>query len=262
MVDLYSEIKPRVILAAGGNPTGIILFPDNSRRREYEQMAKYFMLRDSRLEQFGFLEGVRSFYMSGGEFSGNGARAAAWVIFKLTNNTEGEFFMSGLKEPVEYRVLKEDFVRCAFPSMKLNSKKIDLKREKIKGTLVSMDGITHFIFDPKVEFRNDSKYYKKVHANITQLLNLQSKPAVGVIWQKQVGLEIKIDPIVWVKAIKSFFYETACGSGSLAVLLANDQKNLSVIQPSGKIIEAAQEGEIYFLASEVSEAVTKGLSNS
>ncbi len=254
MDDLYSEIKPRVILAAGGNPTGIIQFPDNSRRREYEQIAKYFMLCDSRLEQFGFLEGQSSFYMSGGEFSGNGARAAAWLIFKLTNEKNGKFTMSGLAKPVEYSVLDNGLVRCVFPGMALNSKKVLLADNSVNGTLVDMDGITHFVFDTKTEFRNSPEYYKKIHTEIVKSLGLQDKPAVGVIWQKKMAGGIGIDPIVWVKAINSFFYETACGSGSLAVLAADGNDNLPVIQPSGKTIEASKINGQYSLASEVTEA--------
>lgn len=254
MDDLYSKITPRVILAAGGNPTGIIQFPNSSRRREYEQIAKYFMVRDSRLEQFGFLEGTDSFYMSGGEFSGNGARAAAWLISILTNQKSGKFIMSGLAKPVEYSILDNGIVRCVFPGMALDSKKVQLADNSANGTLIDMDGIVHFVFDAQIEFSSNPEIYKKIHADIVKSLGLQDKPAVGVIWQKKLASGVKIDPIVWVKAINSFFYETACGSGSLAVLAADGNDNLSVIQPSGKTIEASKINGEYSLASEVAEA--------
>jgi diaminopimelate epimerase len=252
MINSGLKIKYRVFLTAGGNPTGIIQFPDNSKRLEYPKIARYFMSRDSRLEQFGFLEGQNNFYMSGGEFSGNGAAAAAWLIYKTTKNPLGGFSMSGLKKPVSYKIFDNKRVQCEFFDSQLKSRKVVIDNE-IKGVLIEMDGIRHFVLDSKFKFINNQNYYKTLYKKIIQKLNLDQKSAVGVIWQRRTGREIKIDPIVRVKDIDSFFYETACGSGSLAVLIANGRKNLSVIQPSGKNILASKTNNHYSLTSEIIE---------
>jgi len=45
-------------------------------------------------------------------------------------------------------------------------------------------------------------------------------------------------PIVWVKEIDTFFYETACGSGTVAVCAYCDENEITVLQPSGYEIKA------------------------
>ena len=252
MVDPISTIKYQTILAAGGNPTGIVRFSDSSRRAEYAGIANYFMSQNPQLEQFGFLEGTDSFYMSGGEFSGNGARAAAWLIYKLTGNKFGIFTNSGLTKPVNYSILSNGDVQCDFYGLQLQSKEITFK-DGLGGKLVDLGGIIHFVFDPKIEFINEPGYYKATHSRIIKELDLEHRPAVGVIWQETDGKQIRINPIVWVRDINSFFYETACGSGTLAVLEASGLNNLSVIQPSGKEIQAFKNNGIYSLVSEVTE---------
>lgn len=254
MFNLDEKTKYRVFLAAGGNPTGIVQFPDNSRRSEYAQIAMRVMSKDPRLEQFGFLEGTGSFYMSGGEFSGNGARAAAWLIYKTTGKTTGSFTMSGLTKPVNYKILENGDVQCEFLGLQLQPKVVTLNDGNI-GTLVDLGGIVHFVFDPSVEFNNEPNYYESVHRKIVGELRLAQKPAVGVVWQKKTEAGIRINPIVWVKDINSFFYETSCGSGALAVLAASGEDNLSIIQPSGKAIQVAKINDnSYSLASEIAKA--------
>ena len=63
---------------------------------------------------------------------------------------------------------------------------------------------------------------------------------------------LKINPIVWVKAIDTLFYETACGSGTTAVcmveaFLKKQNQKIDVLQPSGLVITASiinEEGHI------------------
>jgi ribosomal protein S18 acetylase RimI-like enzyme len=55
----------------------------------------------------------------------------------------------------------------------------------------------------------------------------------------------EIAPVVWVKSIDTLFYETACGSGTIALTQAlalrenTAIENLAVIQPTGRIINAS-----------------------
>lgn len=240
------------IEAAGGNPTGIVQFSNINHRSEYIKIASRLMPQDLRLEQFGFLEGLNSFYMSGGEFSGNGARAAAWLIYKLTNKTSGSFVMSGITNPVKYKIFPKNIVECEFPDLVIKVSPIELKNG-YKGILVDMGGIVHFVLDMSIKFVSKEKYYKKIHKEIFQELQLEHLPATGVIWQQQEFKNITVHPIVRVRDANSFFYETSCGSGSLAVLMASGKQSLTVIQPSGKGIYTEKTVGGFILRSEVKE---------
>jgi len=66
--------------------------------------------------------------------------------------------------------------------------------------------------------------------------------ANGVMFMQRTSDTIKIHPVVWVKNTDTLFYETACGSGSIAVGVAisnilNKDVCLSLLQPSGKYID-------------------------
>ena len=45
---------------------------------------------------------------------------------------------------------------------------------------------------------------------------------------------VYIEPVVWVRAIDTFFHETSCGSGSIAVAASTGQQE--IVQPSGETI--------------------------
>jgi ribosomal protein S18 acetylase RimI-like enzyme len=79
--------------------------------------------------------------------------------------------------------------------------------------------------------------------------NLGSYPAAGVIFLENAENGIKIHPCVTVPGISSY-YETACGSGTIAVGLvqcfkskASSNVKMSLIQPSNQVIKAIIEGE-------------------
>ena len=68
--------------------------------------------------------------------------------------------------------------------------------------------------------------------------NIQTtEKAIGIMLLENVLDKIKINPVVWVKDIDTVFYETACGSGSLATAIYNyyncKEEMLEIIQPSG-----------------------------
>lgn len=248
------KLDCRVILAAGGNPTGIVLFDDDSNRGQYAEIAKGFMAEDSSIEQFGFLEGTKHFQMSGGEFCGNAARASAFIIAEKTGETSGQFTMSGFDGIVNYTILDSGEVRCTFPGLPMDLEVKHLSNG-LNGSLVDLGGIIHFVVSSDFAFSDNEEWYKKIHSEVVEELGLSSRGAVGVIWQSGSGKNIRIDPVVWVRDIDSFFYETACGSGTLAALAASSLDLLSVVQPSGEAILAGKDGDTYILQSNISEVL-------
>ena len=272
-----------VIYAANGNPTGIMCMPDASRRSEYADIAKECMKNDPRIEQFGFLEvndnflktaeefGVNAaiaaalvaeeigqpsngpyFQMSGGEFCGNAARAVALLIAELSGRVNGSFTMSGFVGPVSYQVFPGNVVQCSFDNFRVEVKEV--VTTGMKATLVDMGGIVHVVLPTDVPFVNKREVYEPAHKRIVRELNLEDRLAVGVIWRRETESGTAIYPVVWVKEIGSFFYETACGSGTLATLLVGEVNSQEILQPSGCSIYAEKIGERLILRSQMSYA--------
>jgi len=108
--------------------------------------------------------------------------------------------------------------------------------------LVKLDGICQIIMNEK-----DSKEYinllKKNENKIKQILKelmlsiKTNEKAIGIMLIEKQDNNIKINPIVWVKTVDTLYYETACGSGSLAYAIynytQNGDKRVDLVQPSG-----------------------------
>ena len=232
---MSTGLQHDVVLAAGGNPTGVICYDDKSHRSEYPDIAKQVMAGDSSIEQFGFLEGTTHFQMSGGEFCGNAARVAAFLLAEKTGQMQGTFTISGFTGTVEYAV-DGDTVRCTFPHYQFTTKQVNVLG--VEATFVDLGGIVHVVLPPSVTFRDDKSYYEAAHNEVVDQLQLRDKAAVGVIWQEMKGDDVSIHPVVWVRDINSFFYETSCGSGTLATLITHQAPTLNIIQPTGQAILA------------------------
>jgi ribosomal protein S18 acetylase RimI-like enzyme len=108
-----------------------------------------------------------------------------------------------------------------------------------------LEGITQVIAQ-KPKNINQPETIKKLGMEILNQLDLTNNPqvpAAGVMFIDQKEQQIIADPVVWVRDIKTCFYETACGSGTAAVGLyltrmsGSKQGSYSVRQPSGMIIE-------------------------
>ena len=72
---------------------------------------------------------------------------------------------------------------------------------------------------------------------------------MGVIWIERFSKEVRMHPVVWVKDVDTFFYEQSCGSGTIAVSKVTGIP--SVVQPTGKKIEAEITSEAIILKSEM-----------
>ena len=224
-----------VITAAGGNATAIKVLADKKNRLYYSAFGSELIknYEAQKVEQSGFLIlSQNRFEMSGGEFCGNAARAAALLLSKINRKENVNFTMSGFNGLVKSKVKKlseSDYeVNCFFSGMRPILTKKNLNQPV---TVVDLGGIVHVIIE--AEFPKDN--FKEKHLEISRALNLRDREAVGVIWISKNKVGVKIDPLVWVREIDSFFYESACGSGSIATACVMGSKK--IIQPSGGVIE-------------------------
>lgn len=238
-------------MSPGGNSTILVLDAvAKELRAEYARtlMSEHHL----QAEQVGYLDltacPVR-LDMMGGEFCGNACRAAAAVMVREgTGLTErdgelhGLISVSGVEHPLALRVVNGKNELVCWVEMPLaqadTQVRADDVAERAPGvSVVCLPGITHLCLDESVHpFPAD---YTGRAAQLRRDHNLDAA-AVGCVWYR-TGSLCRIKPVVWVRATDSTYYETGCGSGSLAVALCQSRgKNLPldlrIVQPSGSEI--------------------------
>lgn len=232
-------MKTFVITAAGGNPTAIKEIQIDLNREEYERFGNKLMdeTKNYGVEQAGFLihkdKSISHFEMSGGEFCGNAARSASVVLSLLENKEDVSFSMSGFANIVSSTVKKKSnnkfYVTCKFPNFDIKITDVDVNC--VSGKLVDLGGIVHFVIEGVLPLE-----YEKLHKKITKDLGLDNRDAVGVVWFQKKDNYLEINPVVWVRSINTFFKETSCGSGTIAVSAVTGASEIR--QPSGGVIKA------------------------
>ena len=222
------------ISAAGGNVTAIRVLKDPLDRVGYERDGTTLLneFASQGAEQAGFLiPASHHFEMSGGEFCGNATRAAAVIFHKLSGEGSVRFTVSGFAREVTATVesvSQSTFnVQCVFPGMAAEPRQVTIGAQV--ATIVDLGGIVHVIVDGQLP-----EDYEQQHRKIMTALKLQNRDAVGVIWVRRSDGRVYIEPVVWVRAIDTFFHETSCGSGSIAVAASTGQQE--IVQPSGETI--------------------------
>lgn len=242
-----------LITAAGGNGTAIQILQEPLRRSEYELQGKALgeKMESDGAEQAGFLVlSTSHFEMAGGEFCGNASRAAAILLSEADKTKEVSFTMSGFSGKVHALVERHSDklynVRCEFPGMPTDTVKTQLSDGQ-QVSIVDLGGIVHVVIE--AVFPESPEAYESAHRAITQEFNLGDRDAVGVVWFTRNGDAINMHPVVWVRAVDTFFYETSCGSGTIAVGKVSGVT--SIVQPTGKTISAEIKEDVVILESEM-----------
>ncbi len=239
-IRMKAKLSRYIITAAGGNPTAIRIL-DHTRSSDWYAEQGTILMKDTAMlgvEQAGFLiPERRRFEMSGGEFCGNAARSAALLLSRFSSDEMGTFQMSGYEGDVHFFVRWERetaaTVTCDFDRLP-----IDIRREKTANgniQIVDLGGIIHIVIEGALP-----SDYETQHRTLTRRFGLSDRGAVGVCWAERSVGRITLHPVVWVKAIDSFFYETSCGSGSIAASVVTCTSKIT--QPSGETIEVKREG--------------------
>lgn len=236
-----------IIAAAGGNPTAIRILTRAESSGWYTKEGATLMAENVPLgvEQAGFLiPKERRFEMSGGEFCGNAARSAALLLSRFSGDEAGAFQMSGYEGDVRFFVRWESktaaTVTCDFDRLP-----IKIRRERTTDgeiQIVDLGGIVHVAIEGALPSDHEAQ-----HRTLTRRFGLMDRGAVGVCWVERANDRVTLHPVVWVKAIDSFFYETSCGSGSIAAAAVTGMNEIT--QPSGEAIEVQREGNKVSLQS-------------
>jgi diaminopimelate epimerase len=201
------------------------------------------------VEQAGFIvTSTNHFEMSGNEFCGNGTRAAGLLFSRLSNNTQRwSFSISGHGEEVSVEIddptSQTPCITGTFPNLSATAEPIEISGVD-RAEIVDMGGIVHVIIYGKLP-----EDYKAEHVRICTELGLTQRGAVGVDWIEVEGDTVTMHPVVWVRDINSYFYESACGSGSISVAEATGIP--SVIQPSGQVIVVTKDANSLSISSKM-----------
>lgn len=207
-----------LISAAGGNETAIQVIEETQTTEWYAKKGTEIGAKYENLgaEQSGFLvKSMNHFQMAGGEFCGNATRAVAILFSRLLNRPDTQYTVSGFDGVVSSHVESNGhdngyIVESIFLDMPIITEEVVANGKE--AIIVDLGGIVHVVIQGTIP-----EDYEKIHRQIVTELNLSQRDAVGVIWYTKTESHATIHPVVWVRGIDSFFYETSCGSGSIAV---------------------------------------------
>ncbi len=229
------------LLSPGGNNTALVngIIKNPILRKSINDAI---LKAEPTAEQVGFINNGKNdkykLLMAGEEFCGNSVRSAAFIFLKGKSG-EIKIRASGALKKMSAGI---DNQMNAWAQMPAPSKDTILEKKGL--TIIKMEGITHVIVknSKKTTSSENLKTYAKTLLHSLNLL--KTVPASGVLFINKKNKIIELEPIVWVRDIKTFFYETACGSGTTAVGLLEAMKigrsvSVPVRQPSGKIINAS-----------------------
>lgn len=230
----------KLVTAAGGNGTAIEIINQPLSRQDYESRGKALEADFESLdaEQAGFLVlDENHFEMAGGEFCGNATRSAAVLLHQFHGTENMSFTVSGFDGTVNASVKSLTdttyFVEAEFPGMQAKMEEVTLE-DGSPASIVDLGGIVHVVIEGKFPLVEDE--YSAAHREIMARFNLGARDAVGVVWYEKSADAIIMHPVVWVRAVDTFYYESSCGSGTIAVGRVTGVP--SIIQPSGMPISA------------------------
>jgi len=235
------------------------------------------------IEQVGFVGEDNKGYrleMAGGEFCGNAMRCAAnYFLGNKIGNIEIRTSMGSGEPPKLLKAgVKEIGKAWTEISCCGNIQKFVSVAADTDFFLVDLGGIVHLVILPnksepflrrarsekslegwtnsfgkdeakkaaaEESFKNEIKPIAK---KLMDEHSLTERDACGVMLLEEISNGLKMHPCVFVKGREEVVYETACGSGSIAVAMADaflrkDSVKKPVVQPSESIIDAVVEIE-------------------
>ena len=236
-------------ISPGGNDTAIVW--DKLSRDKYVDIARDIQLGYPNIEQVMFAEydNTKNLYrgqMAGGEYCGNATRALGYLIAG-GKDAVVELDVSGA-DGFQTVIIKDGMAKTSVPI--LSSEPVIVNEDG--EFFVQLGGISHLVsFRSQKSFeligKLDSVEKRREYIfNILSNNMMASSPAIGVMLvdngdRNSMGL----DPYVFVRKTGTLYNETACGSGTAAVAMAeaymkgNGIDSISLVQPSGMIITSS-----------------------
>ena len=234
-----------------GNPTALVMGIENDPNRRKEINDEIMKLYNDFVEQVGFVNtdiNNTELMMAGGEFCGNATRSA--VKYYL-NDKKGNLSMkvSGVPERLNTGMDEYGNAWVDMPVIK-GAYENSVRRVDDNTAIVRMYGITHVVMESgDVNSKYSKEELKQYAYGILESLDLLKEDAAGVMFVNRLDdVNIEIAPVVFVRAINTLFYETACGSGTTAVGVYESARlktgiDTNILQPSGNTINVKTEAD-------------------
>jgi diaminopimelate epimerase len=236
------------LYSPGGNPT--LLIEDLKRQiLELErQKICQKLLKTGECEQVAFIEqtkaGLFKCQMMGNELCINALRSVGAWVYQTRKRTKFKLASSGTSDLFQITITPTDQNN---PDVEIKIP-LNYKLTKLSNTitLIELNGIAHFL---SPNLNPTESQLKKL---IQKYPITKTFPAVGLInYQQKNEITYKITPLIFVKETNSYILETACGSGSIAVLLNQNKAKLNIIQPSKSIYKLRKNQQYIWLSSKV-----------
>lgn len=216
---------PCHILSPGGNTTALI----DAACTESELRVASSSLRATHpeVEQVGSIDLALSdpqLKMAGGELCINATRSAALLWSKRHSKETFAIEVSGFVGKISATV-KGEYVELEIPDTVIIE-----KANVPEGVLIDLQGIRFVVVRDVINQEVRDELMKKYSDTV---------PAMGVLFVREEGEAIVIDPWIRVQSTGVYINETACGSGSIAACIATGKSSgqFRVMQPSGAIYD-------------------------
>ena len=226
----------------GGNTT-IFLPQGGLSDAGQAQLARQALVADMLGgEQAGFVDMENhSLRMAGGEFCCNATRAFGALLALEKGGQDGPLRVqcSGWPSPVELDVMGA--APCYTVTATLDLPKSVDAASVGDVVLVRLPGVAHVLLNGAqyaAPARGDMARATDIIERLSAELGLGKVPCVGTIWWNARGEQIDMTPLVHVRAVNTTFFESACGSGALALglwlaKLDGGNGSFCIGQPSG-----------------------------
>lgn len=228
------------LYSPGGNDTALVEF-DAADKALKETINNNILSQYKSIEQVGFVyekDGQYHLEMAGGEFCGNASRCAAYHFLKGRNGNIKLNVSPGIV--IDAGVPEKGKANAQIPLLPEGITPAELEQNVYS---VKLDGISFLIANNIniSDFPDDRSFINKAKEYIDRYSS-GSEPAFGVVFAEKLLGNTVIHPVIYVRAIDTLYYETACGSGSAATaalltFLSGDRMPVKLFQPSGKIIK-------------------------
>ena len=212
-------------------------------RVHYAEIASHLLALEPDAEQVGFLESSdeqdAALQMMGGEFCGNATMSlGAWLCRNETEGVSRHFSLdvSGVDAPVscDVSVVRHGYIGTVSMPLpeKIETLTLPYGDGEISLDAVFLPGICHIIAPNGTVQRHQAEDALRKWADILPM------DAVGILLLDETAMYF--DPLVYVKATDTAYWERGCGSGSAAIGAWITQKQgkgqcLSLKQPGGTI---------------------------
>lgn len=233
-----------------GNTTALVYEGNNL---DYKLINDEILAKHSEVEQVGFIVN-NELKMAGGEICFNALRCAAKFLLDKNNCNKINVKLNqieyecGIKDNL---FIKEDNLKEKYKNKTIYYTKIPLTTNinKLSDYEYSVDlgDIFHIIYTKKLDINDENiKDFAYEYFKNNSLLD---KKAVGFMYLQENILK----PVVWVRDIKTLFFESACGSGSFSSFLYFNKflnkDYIALRQPSNEYLFLEKEGNFISICS-------------